>query len=39
MSRFGGEEGDLNHGLQGDWQGKVKSPAFCMAAELRESAA
>ena len=20
MSRFGGEEGDLNHGLQGDWQ-------------------
>ncbi len=33
MSRFGGEEGDLNHGLQGDWQ---EGPAGVRELELHQ---
>jgi len=34
MSRFGGEEGDLNHGLQGDWQeGPVGVPELSLHQE------
>ena len=34
MSRYGGEEGDLNHGLQGDWQeGPVGVPELALHQE------
>ena len=34
MSRYGGEEGDLNHGLQGDWQeGPVGVPELSLHQE------